>query len=289
MDPNLVILAGGISSRMKEDLSTTIDPESRREAAEKAKTMIGVGAGRRPLLDYLLYNAREAGYHDVVIVVGEKDRSIREYYGQVDERNTELHLSYAVQSIPAGRVKPIGTADALLQGLRSAPRWREQKFTVCNSDNLYSRKALQLMLECPGMGGMIDYDRSALGFEQARIEQFAVTEKTDDGFLVNIIEKPSSPVIERVRDRSGRVGVSMNIFRLPYDQSVPIIESVPINPVRQEKELPTAIAMFIQVYPKSLRAIPVAEYVPDLTSQADIVRVQEYLKREFPEFTFQAR
>jgi NDP-sugar pyrophosphorylase family protein len=284
MDANLIILAGGISSRMKKDVSATIDPEFRREAEEKSKAMIGVGPGRRPLLDYLLDNAREAGYHDVVIVVGEKDRSIREYYGQADERKTGLHLSYAVQSIPAGRIKPLGTADALLQGVRSAPRWRGQKFTVCNSDNLYSRKALRLMLECPGMGGMIDYDRSALGFEQARIEQFAVTEKTDDGFLVDIVEKPSSADIDRLRNRSGRIGVSMNIFRLPYDESVPILESVPMNPVRQEKELPTAVAMFIQLYPRSIKAIPLAEYVPDLTSQPDIVRVQEYLKREFPKF-----
>lgn len=285
MDPNLVILAAGVSSRMKREVSANIDPELRREADEKPKAMIGVGKDRRPLLDYLLYNARRSGYRDVVIVVGQNDRSIRDYYGKADERKTGLRLSYAVQTIPAGRSKPLGTADALLQGLLSAPRWQGQKFTVCNSDNVYSRSAFRTMLECPGMGGMIDYDRSALGFDQERIEQFAVTEKTGDGFLLTIIEKPTPETIKSVRDRSGRVGVSMNIFRLPYDQALPLLKAVPLNPVRQEKELPTMIAMFVRRYPKSLYAIPIAEYVLDLTSKSDIAQMGEYLKREFPDFS----
>lgn len=289
MDPNLVILAGGISSRMKQSTaaSAKIDPTLRREVQEKSKSMIGLGDGHRPLLDYVLYNARAAGYRDIVIVVGERDRSIRDYYGVADEGNRVygLTLSYAVQTIPPGRVKPLGTADALLQALRATARWRGHKFTVCNSDNLYSRRALRLMLDSPGIGAMIDYDRSGLEFEQERIEQFAVTAKSDDGFLLEIIEKPSGDVIDRVRDHAGRVGVSMNIFRLSYDHILPFLESVPLDPARQEKELPAAVAMMIRQHPDAVKAIPLAEHVPDLTNQADIPRVQEFLRREFPNFS----
>lgn len=289
MDPNLVILAGGISSRMRKSAAagTAIDPTLRREAEERSKSMIGVGDGHRPFLDYVLYNARAAGYRDIVIVIGEGDRSIRSYYGEADEGNNVygLRVSYAVQAIPGGRVKPLGTADALLRALLASPRWRGHKFTVCNSDNLYSRRALCLLLDSPEVGAMIDYDRSALEFEQERIEQFAVTAKSDDGFLLDIIEKPSGDVIEGVRDQAGRIGVSMNLFRLSYDYILPFLDRVPLDPVRQEKELPAAIAMMIRRYPKAMRTIPLAEHVPDLTNQADILRVQEFLRKEFPNFS----
>ena len=44
------------------------DPALIRDAEVKAKSMIGVGRKGRPFLDYLLFNARQAGYGDVLIV-----------------------------------------------------------------------------------------------------------------------------------------------------------------------------------------------------------------------------
>ena len=94
-----------------------------------------------------------------------------------------INISYAVQPIPLGRSKPLGTADALLWGLKSKPEWKGSKFTVCNSDNLYSQKALTIMLNSPYIAAFIDYDRSSLEFDISRIERFAVTTKNENGFL----------------------------------------------------------------------------------------------------------
>ncbi len=292
MDPNIVILAGGISSRMKRSApeETRVAPALRRDAAEKAKAMIGVGEGGRPFLDYLLYNSRAAGYRDVVLVVGEHDESIRRYYdGEAGKSAARgLDISYAVQRIRPGRSKPLGTADALLAGLRSAPRWRGERFTVCNSDNLYSRRALRMMLECSDPGGMIDYDSSAFTFDPGRVNQWAVTRKNAEGYLVDIVEKPSADVIEDARDGMGRIGVSMNLWRLGYDTVVPYLEAVPLDPVRDEKELPAAILMMLADIPNAVRALPLSEDVPDLTSLADVGSVRAYLRREFPEFSVSA-
>ena len=293
MDPHLVILAGGISSRMKKAVSASapLDPVLRHDAMEKSKSMIGVGEGHRPFLDYLLYNAREAGFRDVVIVVGEQDRSIREYYGMADQGNAffGLTISYAVQTIPSGRQKPLGTADALLRALDFSPQWRGRDFTVCNSDNLYTIRALRLMLESTDPGAMIDYDRSALEFDAERIEQFSVTRKSPDGFLVDILEKPTPREIESARDSTGRIGVSMNIFRLSFDMVYPFLQRVPLHPVRQEKELPVAVQSMVKEDPRCMRAIPLAEHVPDLTNQSDIPAVQEYLHRLYPNFSLGLR
>jgi NDP-sugar pyrophosphorylase family protein len=287
MHPNIVILAGGISSRMKKPApaSTPLDPVLRRDAAQKAKAMIGVGGDSRPFLDYLLSNIAAAGYRNLVLLVGEKDASIREYYKNGGTAQFKsLDFRYAIQLIPAGRQRPLGTADALWRALKATPEWRGQSFTVCNSDNLYSPTALRLMRQDTHRNAMIDYDRAALRFTPERIAQFAVIQKNAAGFLMNIIEKPSAMEMAQAAAANGRVGVSMNIFRLSYDLILPYLEAVPLHPVRQEKELPAAVKMLVEQMPQAVFTIPLAEHVPDLTEQADILPVKEYLQKEYRDF-----
>jgi len=283
MHPNIVILAGGVSSRMKKALASAsnLDPSLRREAEQKSKSMIGVGKDSRPFLDYLLHNIDKAGYRSVVIVVGERDHSIREYYERREnaDRFPSLKLSYAVQPIPPGREKPLGTADALMRALHAAPAWKGQRLTVCNSDNLYSVEALRLLLHDAHDNAMIDYDRSALRFEQDRIAAFAVIRKDAQGFLEEIIEKPTAEQIALVVDARGRIGVSMNAWRFSYDLIFPCLETVPLNPVRQEKELPAAVKMMVDRRPHCVFTIPLSEHVPDLTSPSDILRIVRELNR----------
>jgi len=285
MEPHLVILAGGISSRMRrpDTQGVVTDATLLREADEKAKGMIGVGEGYRPFLDYLLFNAEQAGYSDILIVVGEQDSSIQEYYGTAMRGNLfhRLVISYAVQPVPPGRQKPPGTADALWHGLRACPEWSGTKFTVCNSDNLYSVEALRLMRTTSHRAAMIDYDRARLEFEEERIAQFAVIRKDPAGFLLDIIEKPDRACIASVADPGGRVGVSMNIFRFEYDLICPYLERTPFHPVRHEKELPSAVMLLLADAPRAMMTYPMAEHVPDLTRKGDIARVQEYLRRAF--------
>ncbi len=286
MNPNLVILAGGISSRMKKP-SSSADPALSKEALRKSKAMIGLGKDRRPLMDYLLFNARESGYKDVVILVGEDDKPFRSHYGKADKGN-EFHglkISYAIQPIPKGRSKPLGTADALACALQFRKDWHGQKFTVCNADNLYSRAAFSLLLATPHSTALIDYDWSALRFEPSRIEQFSVLRKSLEGILEAIIEKPTPEEIAASADRYGRIRVSMNIFRFSYDVILPVLLNVPLHPVRNEKDLPAAIMMLLAENPNAVATIPRSEYVPDLTRQDDIAIVRDYLNKNFPNFS----
>ncbi len=289
-DPNLMVLAGGISSRMKRSLASrnTLDPKLKNDAELKSKSMIAVGENHRPFLDYLLQNARDVGYNDVLIVISERDTSIRGYYGEKD-RGNEFHglrISYGVQRIPAGRTKPLGTADAVLQGLVIRTDWKGKTFTVCNSDNLYSTKVLKTLLESNYPNAMVDYDCDALGFDAPRIAQFSITQKDREGFLTAIVEKPAKQEIEREKSKSGTIGVSMNIFRLNYDRVLPFVTDVPLHPVRNEKELPMAISTMVQHIPKSMYAYPFAEHVPDLTSIDDVGRVKGYLLKEFKQLNW---
>jgi len=261
-----------------------LDPDLLLQAEGRSKSMIGVGRNRRPFLDYLFHNISKAGYRNVVVVMGERDEFIRECYEKRSGQWTNLAVSFAVQRIPSDRSKPLGAADALFHALNATQSWQGQKFTVCNGDNLYSVQVLQLLLQDNHENALIDYDRSALRFDHERIMQFAVIEKKSDGTLIDIIEKPSAEQITRAADLSGRIGVSMNIFRLSYDMILPVLGTVPLDPIRREKDMPAAIRCMLKKHPHSVFTIPLAEHVIDLTYQTDIPVVSEYLQSHFPDF-----
>lgn len=285
MNGRLVILAGGVSSRMKQSLadSSAIDSKLLKDAEQKSKSMIRLGEGERPFLDYLLLNAKLAGYNEIVIVVSEKDNSIKDYYesNKNDSWFDGLKIYYAVQIIPDGRNKPLGTADALLQALLVKEEWSGKSFTMCNSDNLYSQNALELMRNSEYPNAMVDYDRDGLGVEKERVEKFAVTKKNKDCFLLDIIEKPSSEEVESVKSVTGFIGVSMNIFKFSYDMIRPALEIVPMNEIRKEKELPAAVKIMLDKNPNTLYCYKLSEAVPDLTSKQDIAKVKLFLEEKF--------
>ncbi len=285
MGERLVILAGGVSSRMKNSSASEDLAQHLRHAADnQPKAMIAVGETQRPFLDYLLYNARSAGYSDIVIVIGPNDSLMRSHYRGNDCGNYfhGLSISYAVQSIPEGRTKPLGTADALLQGLLSVPEWAGSYFSVCNSDNLYSADAFAALLRLSSESVMIDYNSETLGMSSARLNQFAVTKKSADGYLEALIEKPSAEEIAQCRTAGGHVGVSMNLFRLSYDRILPALQNTPLNPVRREKELPAAVLLMCEMTKEKVRTIEFAEAVPDLTTKIDIGPVMQLIRTSFP-------
>lgn len=280
MDRNLLIMAAGTSSRMKTSAESEGFDQLAMEARSKPKMMLGVGANSRPFLDYLLMNASDAGYRDVVFIVNDQDDSVRNYYmtHQGDNVFSELEFHFAIQSIPDGRTKPLGTADAVLAGLDARPDWAGQKFTVCNSDNLYSISALRLLLQDRHGAALIDYDRTSLGFEPTRVNAFAVIWKNDKGFLTDIVEKPNEDQVVRATDHNGRVGVSMNIFRLTYDTIVPLLRRTPLHPDRNEQELTETVRMLVRKQSDAMFALPMAETVPDLTTLKDLPSVRAFIR-----------
>ena len=57
------------------------------------------------------------------------------------------------------------------------------------------------------------------------------------------------------------------------------MENCPANPVRDEKELPTALMNMIEDNIAVL-GIPIAEHVPDLTSKNDIAQLEKYFGKQ---------
>jgi NDP-sugar pyrophosphorylase family protein len=285
MNDNLIILAGGISSRMKNpSTSNLIHKEVEDQANVRSKSLISVGNEGRPLMDYLLFNAKKAGYKNIYIVINEKGGLFKEFYGKNTANNNfnGLNISFAIQYIPENRVKPFGTADAVFQAVEQFKELQSQQFTVCNSDNFYSEKALKTLRETTSSNALISYNRDDLDFSLEKILSFAVVNLDNKNYLQNIIEKPSIEIANNYKDPLGKIRVSMNIFKLDGKMMYPYLKNCPVHPIRKEKELPSAILNMIKEHSNAMLGIPLSEHVPDLTSKDDIIIIKEYLKKHYP-------
>ena len=285
MHDNLIILAGGASSRMKKQVTLdNLSEEEIAQANERSKGLIGVGPNGRPLLDYLLLNAKKAGYKNIYIIIGEQGNLFKEFYGSKNKNNDfhGLNISFAVQYIPEGRVKPFGTADALFQAVEQYPELNTQSYSVCNSDNLYSAKALYALRETASPNAFISYNRDALEFPLERISRFAIAKLDENNCLVDILEKPTADVLDSYRDAEGILRVSMNAFKFDGAILYPYLKNCPVNPERDEKELPTVLLNSLEEDGNTALGIPFSEHVPDLTAKEDIAEVKEYLKKQYP-------
>jgi dTDP-glucose pyrophosphorylase len=279
MTNTLLVLAGGKSSRMKNSQATEGMSKSDIESANK-KTKGMIEVNDRPFMDYIIYNASKAGISNIIILTGEDSGDIRELYGLNDKDNDfhGLKISYATQYIYADREKPFGTADAVTQAMDQIPQLQNTSFIVCNCDNLYSKEAFKLLVNLDSPNGWINYDRNGLNFPKEQVEAFAITSIDEDGSLQKIIEKPTQADVAQFSDNDGSVRVSMNIFKFDGNMFYEYVKNCPINPKRNEKELPTAILNMVKNNPKTMIGIPICEHVPDLTRKEDILNVRQYIK-----------
>ena len=270
----LLIMAGGASSRMKKSLAqTNLDPSTLQIAQKHHKCLIPVGEQQLPLLYYHLLQAKRVGVTKVFIITPEENQGFYDFLAQENIKTTFASISIKLiqQQLPAGAKKPLGTADAVQQALDKAPALRDGSFVVMNGDNVYSVKSLDALFSlATQQNALIGYDQEGLNFSSERIQKFAILKVNEEGFLTAIIEKPSKEVMNTARDNTNKIRVSMNIFKLYGPSIYSFLENCPIDPIRKEKELPTAVQQYIQVYKAGFLLLPFCEHVPDLTSAADI-------------------
>lgn len=266
---SLIVMVGGASSRMKRSLEANSDHKGAMDHIPH-KSLIPVGKNKRPFLYYLVKNAREAGYENLYLITSPGNHVFQDLVNN-NELPTGLKVSLAVQYVPEGRQKPLGTADALQQCIDQYPELMESTFTVCNGDNLYSVGALNdLRSHRKAPNALISYGSSGFDYDDERISKFAVMDIDSEGFLKKIVEKPALEDIPKYVDDSGELRVSMNIFSFYGKDIYPFLENCPMDPVRNEKELPKAVGVMCSELPKSILGIPRSEHIPDLTDANDI-------------------
>tara|TARA_Y200000002_G_scaffold9751_1_gene8018 strand:- start:149 stop:571 length:423 start_codon:yes stop_codon:yes gene_type:complete len=137
--------------------------------------------------------------------------------------------------------------------------------------------ALKLIRENDFENAVLAYDRDSLEFPAERVSSFSIMTMNSEMNLLNFIEKPTKEQVDQNLDENGKIRVSMNIFKFTGKYSSDFIMNCPINPLRNEKELPSAIMNMITSSESYMRAIPIAEHVPDLTSKKDIAILEKLI------------
>lgn len=254
--PILVVMAAGMGSRyggLKQ-----IDP---------------VGPCGEAILDYSLYDARRAGFSTVVFIIKhEIEEDFKRTVGARAEQ-AGLEVRYAFQqldilpegfAVPEGRVKPWGTAHAVL----SAAECIDAPFAVINADDYYGPTCFRLIFEY--LSTHEDGDKFAwamVGFhlkntvsENGSVSR-GVCETDAAGNLVSVTERtriePKGSAIAYTEDEGktwvelpGDSLVSMNLwgftrsFVTAAQQGFAdfLRQNLPVNPLKCEYYLPSVVS-----------------------------------------------
>ena len=151
-----VILAAGEGTRMRPLTYT------------KPKVMLPIA--NKPILHHLIQNLISAGIDEIILVVGYKEETIRNYFGR---KFGSAEIMYVRQS------KQLGTADALL----AAEHLLDEQFIMLNGDAIVFDRDLRKMVR----------EKNSLAVK--RVENpsdFGVVEIAD-GRIRRILEKPARP------------------------------------------------------------------------------------------------
>lgn len=262
-----VVLAAGKSSRMRnvEAMEALSLPAAQRELlARRPKAMLPVGEDGRPFLALLLERLADEGVDEVCVVLSAEDHSSEALIKPWIPAGCAVDVTR--QTIPQGQTKPQGTADAVQRGLEAHPEWQASSVSVFNGDNLPPRGSVEALHQTEH--GTVAFARDALGLPPERAEAFAVFEISAKGG-VRLIEKPTEQEIEAVRDGKGEVWVSMNLFRMPYDALLNGCQQAPVNALRGERELPTAVMLAAERTGTTLQVLPFRGAFVDLTHPGD--------------------
>ncbi len=265
--PVLVVLAAGMGSRyggLKQ-----IDP---------------VGSQGEAILDYSIYDAHQAGFDTVVILIKEAIR--KDFMDTVGARlaNAPVEIRYAYQeldhlpagyAVPPDRTKPWGTAHAVLcakEAIDGAP------FAVINADDYYGKSAFQVIYDQlsattdPYGYCMVGYELSKTCTDNGSVAR-GICEISKEGYLTQVTERTR---IEKYQggihftedgenwvDVAPETTVSMNMWgfmpsfleEVDARFSAYLDQALPKNPMKCEYFLPLPISQLINEGKATVRVL----------------------------------
>ena len=151
------------------------------------------------IIDFSIYDAVHAGFNKVVFVIKRENLDIfRKEVGDKISASGRIEVEYAFQeldsipsgfAVPDGRVKPWGTAHAVL----SAKEVINGSFAVINADDFYGREAFKqaygfLSETSAGHYAMVGYKLINTLTENGTVSR-GICEVTPDGLLKEVIER----------------------------------------------------------------------------------------------------
>ena len=255
----LVIMAAGIGSRFGGGI----------------KQLEPMGPNGEIIMDYSIYDAKEAGFNKVVCIIR---KDIEEDFKEIIGNRIEkvIDVEYVFQSlddipegfrVPADRKKPWGTGQAVLccKGVVNEP------FAVINADDYYGKEGFKKVHDylVADHDSGVDYDMCMAGFilKNTLSENGAVTRGVclvgENEYLAKVVETGGLKLTEEgtmTYEDNGydmvitpEQHVSMNLWGFPPQflneletGFVDFLSNIPDNEVKQEYLLPAIVDQMIQ-------------------------------------------
>lgn len=179
MKPTLVILAAGMGSRYGG-----------------MKQIDGVGSHGEPIIEFSIYDAKEAGFEKVVLIIKrEHEELFKSCLTDRVKKHMEVEFAYQDMTnipegiaIPEGREKPWGTTHALL----ACKDIVKEPFAIINADDFYGKDAYKKIYDFLTTEVKDDY-YGMVGYEckNTLTDHGTVTRgvcQQEDGYLTHIVE-----------------------------------------------------------------------------------------------------
>ncbi len=185
-----------------------------------------VGEGNRAILDYSVYDAKEAGFDKVVFIIKKEiEKDFRDTVGKRIENMIDVdYVFQSLDKIPAGfkllenRVKPLGTGHAILCARDAV----DTPFAVINADDYYGKQGYKIVNE--HLKKSDEYAMVAFELMKTVTENGTVSRgvcHTENGYLKTVTEITSINSDGTYNDDDGKkiqlpedTLVSMNLFGL---------------------------------------------------------------------------
>lgn len=256
VEPALVILAAGMGSRYGG-----------------LKQIDTVGNNGESIIDFTIYDAIEAGFKKVYLIIQEKhEAAFDEELGNKIRKHIEVEYVYQAledipegYSIPEGREKPWGTTHALL-ALRNQVK---EPFIILNADDYYGKDAFVQMYNYL-TSDIPENEFSLMGYqlEKTLSDSGSVTRaicKVEDGYLKEINEVSKIAMVDGILQYEDEFGAwapletgllaSMNfwaftpeIIALLEENFIDFMDNlVPKDPMKAEALLPNDIGTLMQI------------------------------------------
>ena len=285
--PKLVIMAAGMGSRFGG-----------------LKQMEPVDAEGHSIIDFSMYDARRAGFRDLVFIIKREHETLfRERIGDRMERYFNVEYVYqeltdipAGYAVPEGRVKPWGTGQAVAccRNVLHGP------FAVINSDDFYGRTAFSEIYDFLSTNS----DERCYAMVGYRVRN-TVTEfgsvargvcEVQNGMLVGITERTKiyqrgdhaayTEDGEHFADLPGDTIVSMNLWGFTRPMVSELWtrlgtffeKEVPLDPLKREFYLPSAVNGQLEEGTARVRVLPCEEVWHGVTYREDLSSVKEAIR-----------
>ena len=222
----------------------------------KSKHLIDVH--NRPFLAYLLDNILQAGYKEIILVVGYREDMIKEFLKSYEFNGGDFDIKIVNQfDILGPKEKEYGTA-CPIKCVKDLVK-NENFISLCG-DNFYSVEDLKLM-------NIDDEFCYIAGLKHENPEKFGVLIEDGDDFLENIIEKPKEFV-------GNLVNTSLYKFTPEIFEKVLQIGKSP----RGEYEITDAISLLAKE--KKVKIKKISNFWMDFGRPEDVEKLSKFLKNE---------